>query len=63
MQTTAMFNPVIKQFTETIYNNVTHLKIKDLIRISYNLGIPIKEDYSRERIIFTIAQIIVNLID
>jgi len=58
-----MFSPTLVQLTTQVHKCTTSKTVQQLADRAYSLGIPIKQDYTRERIIFIIAQTLVTLID
>lgn len=60
MEGGGMFSKTISELTTIIYNHTDH---KALPHLAYSVGLPIREGYSPERIIFTLAQVIANLLD
>lgn len=63
MEPTGMFNQTISSLTNFIYQHANVKAYSQIFSKSLSLGLPIREDYSPERIIFTLSQIIINLID
>lgn len=63
MEGIGMFNRTIKELTLVIHQN-TNLKLyEQVVNKAIALGLPIREDFTAERIVFTLSQVIINLVD
>jgi len=63
MEATGMFNKSISELANYIFQNLHSKSPVHISNYALALGLPIKNDYSIERITFILSQIIINFID
>jgi predicted AAA+ superfamily ATPase len=63
MEDKGLFNRTITSLAETLYNETTLKTNQHLVTKALSLGIPVSENYTKERNIFVITQSIMTLVD